>query len=371
MDYSKIKLPTQKKGRKSTQDRLIYESELRNFAFKLKELQFIIAGKLRIEEKDKVSARGWCYLLEGFGAITKDQFDKGFKIINLCRKEGYLPIDFVAQDVSRLFVNVEKLTEEYKKPIDYINSWLKYVKILDEKKKDVAFWESQKYYIQMMVEKLDVRNLFTDVCKKYHVPISNAKGWSDMLSRNKLILRFKKAEEIGLIPVLLYYGDFDPAGIKIAETLKKNINDLEKATKWTPDNLIIDHFGLTFEFIEDNNLLWIDNLITGGKRNLGRLYHHYKQGRPEVKLYDYEIKYIEKYGVKKCEANAILPIRDVAIKDCEKNIQKYLGNDPFETYDKKLKKNRKEVTDLMETIDFKEKIQKLMDELNNSNQDPN
>jgi len=362
MDY-KIKFPERKKGRKSTQDKLIFESELRNFAFKLKELQFIISKKTHIQEKDKVSARGWCYLLEGFGTITKDQFEKCFSIINLCRKEGYLPIDFVAQDSSREFFNVESLTEEYIKPLDYLVSYLMWVKKCDKSKKDVAFWQSQKYYIQVMVEKLDVRNLFLDVCEKYHIPICNAKGWSDMLSRNDLIKRFKEAEKIGLIPVLLYYGDFDPAGIKIAETLRKNIIDLEKATKWNPKNLIIDHFGLTIDFINENGILWIDNLITGGKRNLGNLYKQYKEGKKDVNLYDYEINYIEKHGIRKCEANAILPFKDIAIKQCEDVIVKYLGDNPFEVYNKEVKKIQKEITKLMRTVNVKKEIRNLVYEL--------
>jgi len=43
----------------------------------------------------KISSRGWCYQLEGFGLITKAEFDKIEKIINECRKKGYLPVDFV------------------------------------------------------------------------------------------------------------------------------------------------------------------------------------------------------------------------------------------------------------------------------------
>ena len=363
-----IKLPNQKKGRKSAQDKLIYESELELFATKLQELQIIIAGKDYIQEKDKVSARGWCYLIEGFGAITKDQFDRCFKIINLCRKEGYLPIDFVALDKSRDFFNVEKLTEDYQNPYDFIIEWLEYVKDIEDIKEDVSFWESQKYYIQMVVEKLDVRNLFLETCEKYHIPISNAKGWSDMLSRNKLTQRFKEAEEIGLIPVLLYYGDFDPAGLKIAETFKKNLKDLEKATKYDPENLVIDHFGLTSKFIKDNDILWIDNLITGGKRNLGDLYKDWKEGR-KVKIFEYEIDYIVQYGVRKCEANAILPVREKAIEDCEKAIQKYLGDNPFEVYDKKIGENQDEVSDLMEKTDFKAKIQEIIENIQNKNQD--
>ncbi len=371
MVKTKIVLPKTSKGRKTKAQKLQYEKELKDFSNNLILLQIEIAGSENIDDNDKVSARGWCYLLEGFNLITKDKFDYCFNLINLCRKEGYLPIDFTAQDTSREFFNVEYLKEDYKKPIDYLNSWLNYIKKLDTYKKDVAFWESQKYYVQVMVEKIDVRNAFSDICEKYHIPISNAKGWSDMLSRNELILRFKEAEEIGLIPVLLYYGDFDPAGIKIAKTLKKNLGDLEKATNWSPDNLIIDHFGLTFEFINANNLLWIDNLITGGKRNLKTLYNQYKEGKEKVKIYEYEIEYIKKYGINKCEANAILPIKYTAIADCEKNIKKYLGDNCFDVYDKKIEKNQQKVLDLMISVNFDDKIQELMDDIKNSNQDSN
>ena len=46
----------------------------------------------------KVSARGWCYQLEGFGIITKAQFDKVEGLINKCRKAGLLPIDEIGID---------------------------------------------------------------------------------------------------------------------------------------------------------------------------------------------------------------------------------------------------------------------------------
>jgi len=270
-----------------------------------------------------------------------------------------------------IFLNVENLKEEYEKPIDYIIAYLEVDKKLDEMKKDVAFWESQEYYLQMMVEKIDVRNLFHDICEKYHIPIANAKGWSDINSRNNIAQRFKEAEEIGLKPVFLYYGDFDPAGIRISDKIMDNLKSIEKGTEWNPKNLIVDRFGLTINFIDNNNILWIDNLITGGKRNLGNLYQQYKKGKEKVKIFDYEIAYIEKHGIRKCEANAILPIRKIAITQCENTIRKYLGDNPFDVYDKKIKENQKEITELMESVDFKERIQELIDNIKNSNQDSN
>ncbi|MFX1570665.1 MAG: hypothetical protein ACFFCV_20185 [Promethearchaeota archaeon] len=373
IDYNKIQLPKTSRGRKTEAQQIKYQKELNEFADTLMNLQLDITNKTRwnrINEKEKISARGWCYQLENFNLITKDKFDYCEGLINLCRKEGYLPLDFTAQDKSREFYNVEKLKEEYESPKDYLYNVLNYAIDVEEFKEDIAFWESQKYYIQMTVEKVDVRNIFYDICEKYHIPISNAKGWSDINSRGKLIKRFKEADEIGLIPVLLYYGDFDPAGLKIADTLRKNIIDLEKATKWNPKNLLIDRFGLTIEFIEQNNVLWIDNLITGGKRDLGKLYKQYKEGK-EVKVYDYEIEYIKRFGIRKCEANAIIPIKNVAIKNCEEILKKYLGDNPFEIYNKKIEENQKEVLDLMDAIDYKERIQELIDDIENSNQDSN
>ena len=348
-----IRLPKQHRGRKSEENKIQYTRDLIKFGEALQEIQYEITGSKHIKDSDKITARGWCYQLEGFRVINKDQFDYSQKIINICRKEGYLPIDFVAQDESRDFNNVEDLAMDFKEPHDYLESYLEWVRDCHEQKDDVSFWESQEYYLQMMVEKLDVRNLFDDICEKYHIPIANAKGWSDILSRYNMCVRFKEAEEIGLKTVLLYYGDFDPAGIKIAENFKKNLRDLEKATEWNPQNLIVDHFGLTFEFIEENHLLWIDNLMSGGKKDLSNPKHpdHNK---------DYVQDYLKKYGVRKCEANAILPIRNIAIKNCEDNIKKYLGENCFETYDKEINNKQKEVLDIMEDVDFINQINDLI-----------
>lgn len=49
----------------------------------------------------KVSSRGWCYIMEQKGYINKDQFDKVTNAINDCRKEGLIPVDFVAEEKAR------------------------------------------------------------------------------------------------------------------------------------------------------------------------------------------------------------------------------------------------------------------------------
>ena len=79
--------------------------------------------------------------------------------------------------------------------------------------------------------------------------------------------RFEEMEDAGKQCVLLYCGDHDPGGLAISDFLQSNFEDLSDAVGWFPDNLIIDRFGLNYDFIEENNLTWIDNLETssGGR----------------------------------------------------------------------------------------------------------
>ena len=59
----------------------------------------------------KQSPRGWCYTLENEGIINKGQFDRAESAINECRKAGYLPIDFCADDAKREWIGVEEPTD--------------------------------------------------------------------------------------------------------------------------------------------------------------------------------------------------------------------------------------------------------------------
>jgi hypothetical protein len=67
--------------------------------------------KIDDETGFKVSSRGWCYQLEGLNVITKGDFNRVQSLINECRKNGLLPINFVAEESARQFENVWVPTE--------------------------------------------------------------------------------------------------------------------------------------------------------------------------------------------------------------------------------------------------------------------
>ena len=325
------------------------EEKLNEFADKVQKLSDQIGFK--------VSARGWCYQLESERLINKDEFDKVESWINKCRKKGILPIDFTAEEEGRKFSGVETPTSN--SPIQEMKEWVE-AAMNTENYYTPDWWEGEEYYIQMLVEKIDLKTLFMPVCKTYHIPIATSKGWSSMLQRAVYARRFKEAEDKGLQPVLLYCGDHDPDGLRISDFIKKNLDDL-KDIEWEdgkegydPEGLKIVRFGLDDEFIEKHNITWIDNLITGSGKDLGSP-NHKNHSMPYVQ------DYIETHGVRKCEANAIVPMPKIARELVEKAIIDFVGDDALDRFKVKTRAVKVEMDKFREKTGLQNSLQKALD----------
>jgi len=320
-----------------------YETRLKFFA------EEILAIDSQRTNTVKYSARGWCYLLEGYGKIHKEEFDACAKAVNDCRKIGLLPIDFVAedQDITRRFSRIHEasdptvLLEELKVQVEQmLNNLPSFT---------TDYWIDEKYYVMMRVEKGDILNLFKPICDEYHVPIVNSKGWAPILLRAHIATLAQKAESRGLTPVLLLFYDHDPAGLKISNTFRKNLNDIAAATGWHPDNLIIERFGLNKEDIDRYNLTWIENLRTSSGRE------------------SHDWSYIQKYGKRKCESNALFK-NDETLKAgeeiCRKAIEKYYGSDARERFKKKEQESKHKLSEVYSDPlwkNFYAKVDKLIE----------
>lgn len=325
----------------------------KEFAEIIKDLQEQMGGI-------KISSRGWCYVMEGERYINKNQFDKVEEAINQCRKEGLLPVDLVEEDAGRLFSGVEHPTNM---TIDHLvrDGLLWVLEGYDRFTPD--WWEGEQYYIQVVVEKVDLKTFFEPVCRQYHIPIANSRGWSSILQRATYAKRFAEAEDMGLQPVLLYCGDHDPDGLRISDVMRENLDQI-KDIRWSsgrsgydPSNLIIDRIGLNFDFIEQNGLMWIDNLITGNKSKDMSLAD---PRHPNFKL-PYVQDYLRKVGVRKCEANAIVTRPGAAVSLITEAIQKYLGEDALARFSKKEKAVKKEYLQILSETGIEEPIREYLD----------
>lgn len=341
-----IKIPKRKPGGHGPKVEEKYRKEAIAFVDYMKQLQTEI--ELKFGDEFKISARGWGYIFEGKGLITKPQIDDVQWAITRLRKEGFLPLDFTARDEARAFHNREE--PEFPTPDQRLTSWLKALKGCQEEYECISFWEYQPCYIQMIVEKIDLRTLFLPTIKKYHIPIANARGWEDISMRADMAKHFKQWEEKGKKLVLLYCGDLDLGGYMMTEeTEKKNeqiklLEALKLGTGWDPKNLKVDRFGLNRDFVESAGLTWIDNMLSSkGKEP--------DYDSPVVKRY---IAYVG--GKRKCEANALVVRPDLAEQLVEDAVQKYLGKNPFPAYDAAIEEGRDEVVMMMDNLGVQSSI---------------
>jgi len=270
---------------------------------------FAFADALRAIDRGldfRMGPRDWCYHLEEHG-LSKDQFDAAERVINRCRDTGLLPIDFVLDDESRKPVGADPSYSDGD-VAGYLDGIWDSVDLYTRHYDAVPWVGYQPYYVEVLVEKAGLKSLFEVVGSEFMTMVSNGRGDTDYLSRARMLTRFKAAQDRGQQVVLLYCGDFDPKGLMISDGLRNNLAKLVGArfrdgteVECDVDEIVIERFGLNYDYIlrELPQTVWTDNLITSSGKSLADPNH------PDYRKYRIE-EYIERYGVRKCEANAIV-----------------------------------------------------------------
>jgi hypothetical protein len=317
-------LPKRPRGRLSAEGEAAYQQRVAAFCALIEQIQSSMDFA--------IGSRGWCYVLERHG-VRKGDFAAAQRLITECRKSGDLPLDICAEDSSRETIGLEEINVN---DVDSeVDSWIDH--LLDFAHEDytpISFWDDLPVYIEVAVEKLDLRNLFEPVCAEFHVPITNFKGWSDLNSRAAMMRRFKA--KCPSRCVLLLCGDHDPGGLHITETMRKNLDDLSAAVEWKPRNLIITRFGLNDDFIDEHRLTWIENLETSSGQQLDDE-RHPDNGKAYVR------DYIEQFGIRKCEANSLVVEPEIGRQLCRDAILEHVPANAVEKYQRKLDRARKQL----------------------------
>ncbi len=296
-----------------------------------------------------MSARGWCYVLEPYG-LNKSDFDWAGDQINAARLKGFLRPGFILEEAGH---EVDEAFDDDVLPDEYVNdgyeayqeaevtfrsSWAVY----DE----VSFWEDKDYYLQLLVEKSDLKSLFQKVCNKYHISIANSRGWGSIEQRAVMAKKFKEMEEQGKQPILLVCGDFDPPGLCISDVLKKRFEESILFSGWDPVNLEVDRIGLSYDFIQENGLSWIKGLGTGAKTGIKDM------ADPRHVCWErntYHVReYVRDYGKRKCEANAVVIVPELGRQILVDAIEKYVGQDAWVNYENEIVKRREVIREFIE-----------------------
>lgn len=271
----------------------------------------------------KFGPRGWAYYAEGLGLITKGEFDRFEKLLTDMRKDGELDPDVIEPDASRMATTVYDFDATTLAPeeqaqyaiddiADNLRAWARgYFQH--------GYWDSLDFYVEMIVEKKDLVQIFRATADRYNVRITNGKGDTDIHTRLAMLKRFRDHSEAGRQCVLLAIGDHDPKGLHIVEGLHRTIMSCAniKGLDWDDPDFEVVNIGLTEEQISSLDLMKIGNLETGGGRDLSDPRHpdHYKP---------YVQDYITRFGVWKCEANALVGNPDGARSLLEREINRFI-----------------------------------------------
>jgi hypothetical protein len=267
--------------------------------------------------------RGWAYYAEGLGLITKGEFDRFENLLTEMRKDGELDPDVIEPDASRMATEVGDFEADTDTPeqhaqyaVDEISDRLRaWARIYREH----GYWDDVDYYVEMIVEKKDLVQIFRTTADRYNVRITNGKGDTDIHTRLAMLKRFRDHTAAGRRCILLAIGDHDPKGLHIVEGLHRTIMSCAnlKGLDWDEPDFDVVNIGLTEEQIDDLGLMKIANLETGGGKDLSSTRHpdHYKP---------YVQDYIAQFGVWKCEANALVGNPREARRLLERVINRYI-----------------------------------------------
>jgi len=107
------------------------------------------------------------------------------------------------------------------------------------------------------------------------------------------------------------------SGLDISGSVISDIESMSGATGYFPDNLIVDRFGLNFDFIEAERLSWSENLVTSSGEDLANE-RHPDHGKPYVQ------NYLRQFGARKVEANALVVRPEAGRRLCLDAVRRYV-----------------------------------------------
>lgn len=167
-----------------------------------------------------LTIRGLHYQLVGLGMTNDIQHYK--RVVSAmidARWDGLIQFDQFS-DLDRtmegqtdyLETSVDDSVEEAK---DSIRMWMRYY--------SKNRWENQEYYPEILIEKKALQGVFAPICGRNDIALGACKGYPSLTFLHDTYLRFQAAIDSGKIPIILYFGDYDPSGEDIPRSIKDNL----------------------------------------------------------------------------------------------------------------------------------------------------
>lgn len=169
-----------------------------------------------LKEYQPLTLRQVYYQMVGKDYIenTKPQYQMLSQLIKWARIDRYIPWEII-EDRVRAYRDYTG----WKDKEAFIGQELN--RFLSGYRRDL--FKTQKNYIEAWIEKDALSSLFSKVCIGYTVPVVVCRGFSSVSFLNDFRERldYQKAK----VPVMLYFGDFDPSGVEMLEAMKITLRE--------------------------------------------------------------------------------------------------------------------------------------------------
>jgi hypothetical protein len=171
-------------------------------------------------EKGVLTLRSLHYQLVGLGMTNDIQHYK--RVVGAmisARWDNILPFDTFS-DLDRGMVgstdfNPTDLETEIEHGKEQVKAWMEGY----SKNK----WENQPYYPEIFIEKKALQGVFTNICREWNIGLGACKGYPSLTFLHEAYLRFKWAVMRNKMPVIIYFGDYDPSGEDIPRSIQENM----------------------------------------------------------------------------------------------------------------------------------------------------
>jgi len=177
---------------------------------KVKEILFDLS------EYKPLTLRQVYYQLVGKGYIenVRSQYNMLSNLLKWARIDGHISWNDI-EDRVRAYHDHSGWIDKYQ----YLDSYMESI----EKSYIRDLWQTQGKYIEVWIEKDALSSIFSRVCSQYGVSVIVCRGFSSVSFlhdfKDRLVNRDEKEN------VMLYFGDFDPSGNEMLESMKITLKD--------------------------------------------------------------------------------------------------------------------------------------------------
>lgn len=282
--------------------------------FQLNKLEKVREILEEFQEYKPLTLRQIFYQLVGKAYIdnTKSQYGMLSNLLKWARIDGYVLWDDI-EDRVRVFHSGAGWHDKDQ----FINR--EYKNFLAGYRRDLV--QNQKKHLEVWIEKDALSSIFTKVARPYCISVIVCRGFSSVSFLNEFKTRLKWYRDKK--PVMLYFGDFDPSGVEMLNSMKITLEEEMNVT-----NVIFKRVALL-----KNDIL---------KYKLPHNPDAIKKTDTRTK------KHVKKYGELAVELDALRP--DILEKKIKNAIEKELDMKLFNKEKEEEEEERENLRDLKKEI---------------------